>query len=111
DIYKITIQEAMILLTEAWNEVTEKNMAQCWKHTLILPSTTLPNPSPQSASQTEPVFNFLPAIQDPKAWEIMMRFAMTKMGLPEVEAELQGYLHSHYKDTDWVDAFRAVMAA
>ncbi|KIJ26725.1 hypothetical protein M422DRAFT_272186 [Sphaerobolus stellatus SS14] len=106
-----TIREAMILLTEAWNEVTEKTIAHCWKHTLILPGTTLPNLSSQSASQTELLSASLPAIQDPMAWEIMMRFATTDMRLPEAEAELQGYLHGRYKETDWADAFQAVMAA
>jgi hypothetical protein len=95
----------MILLTEAWIEVKEQTIAHCWKHTLILPDTALPNPSPHSASQTKPLCHALPTIQDSRAWEIMMRFATSEMGLPQAEVELQGYLCGHYRDTDWEDAF------
>ncbi|KIJ51658.1 hypothetical protein M422DRAFT_157586 [Sphaerobolus stellatus SS14] len=47
DIYKITIREAMLLIEEAWVQVTTETISHCWKHTLILPTENLiPVPLP-----------------------------------------------------------------
>lgn len=35
DIYKIDLLEAMLLVNEAWSEVSQATIANCWQHTKI----------------------------------------------------------------------------
>ncbi|KIJ48163.1 hypothetical protein M422DRAFT_162816, partial [Sphaerobolus stellatus SS14] len=37
DIYKIPLNEAMLLAKEAWNAVSQETLRNCWKHTQIQP--------------------------------------------------------------------------
>lgn len=48
---------------------------------------------------------------DPVAWNIVHKFATTKISLPNAENKLQALLGKRYIDSDWRPALKAVMDA
>jgi len=111
DIYMINLLEAMLMAKEAWTEVTTDTIAHCWRHTKILPSSagairlvTTPQAPAAKSTTGNPQ-------HDLKAWEIILEFATSDMGLPQAEAKLQAHLGTRFKDGDWRAALKAVMDA
>ncbi|KIJ29372.1 hypothetical protein M422DRAFT_269209 [Sphaerobolus stellatus SS14] len=94
DIYKIVLLEAMMLVKQAWDAVSQDTIIHCWDHTKI---------------QTVALSNN--ALEDPKAWEILHEFAASDMSLPQAEDKLQAYLGDCYKENEWCATFKAVMEA
>ena len=45
DFYEINQYEAMVLAKEAWSQVSAATIANCWKHTQILPQLGQPSPA------------------------------------------------------------------
>ncbi|TFK35609.1 hypothetical protein BDQ12DRAFT_737502 [Crucibulum laeve] len=69
----------MLMVKEAWNEVSPETIRHCWDHTKIqrIPDLT--------TSTSDPPPPACPVIA--KGWEIIREFASTPMGLPEAELE------------------------
>ena len=57
DIFAINQLEAMWLLEEAWNNVKQSTIVNCWRHTSILPSDE-EEPSGSRAHAAEPDIKF-----------------------------------------------------
>ena len=48
DIFKLNILEAMVMMKEAWGEMTSETIENCWRHTKILPELTIQLNQPES---------------------------------------------------------------
>ncbi len=48
----ITVRQALLFIKEAWEEVTQSTIANCWRHTGILPGTTASASSSTASSTT-----------------------------------------------------------
>jgi hypothetical protein len=106
DIYKINLLEAMLMVREAWTEVTTDTIVHCWNHTKIQPSSSAAHVASTAS----------PSIQTPssavtKGWDIIREFATTSITLPEAENRLKEALGVGYVDLDWQPALKAVMDA
>jgi hypothetical protein len=91
------------MVRDAWKKVLPETIANCWKHTGILPPQDPANiPAPPSESLRTRA----------AAWGIVRDFAKTnKYMLPAVEAKLQTMLGNLYVDSDWRPALSAIMNA
>ena len=48
DIFKLNILEAMVMMKEAWEEMTSETIQNCWRHRKILPELTMQLNQPES---------------------------------------------------------------
>ncbi|KAG2159188.1 uncharacterized protein EDB93DRAFT_1325221 [Suillus bovinus] len=71
---------------QAWYTITSETIKHCWDHTEI-------QPDPAVSLDSRPHVN-------PATWNIVHKFATTKMSLPMVENDLKAHLHEHYVDSD-----------
>ncbi|TFK35145.1 hypothetical protein BDQ12DRAFT_688578 [Crucibulum laeve] len=97
----------MLMVREAWEDVSGETIKHCWDHTKIQPihTSTTPNSAAVSISTSTHPMPACPLIT--KGWEIMRAFASTPMGLPEAESRLQAVLGARYIDEDWRPALKA----
>jgi hypothetical protein len=71
----------------------------CWEHTKIIPGKT----QGQTTHDNTPVLSQAQPKspqKDIQASKIILEFAMSDMGLPQVEAKLEAYLGTRYRDSD-----------
>ena len=111
EIYKINLLEAILMVKEAWAQVSSSTIANCWNHTKIQPesnveSTTQPTPAPAPTITSPPMKN-------PKAWDQVRTFATSdgNITLPQAEDGLRNLLGEDYRDTDWQPVLKVVMDA
>jgi hypothetical protein len=99
DIYKLDILEAMVMVRDAWKKVSPETIANCWKHTGILPP---PNPSTPVASPPE-------AVQTrAAAWDVVRDFSRTEnYTLPVTQTSVdQTKVSPHRCPTALLDLYR-----
>lgn len=126
EIYKISLQEAMVMVRNAWNVIEPITITNCWKHTKIQGQVNLKsliwkathghhrNGSTTTTEAMKSGSTTLPptAIADPAAWEIVKEFAAANnISLPQAENNLKAYLGSHYHYEEWKTAFDVVLEA
>ncbi|KIO03181.1 hypothetical protein M404DRAFT_76952, partial [Pisolithus tinctorius Marx 270] len=109
EIYKIDLLEAMMLVTEAWNNVQAVTIKNCWNHTKIQPQvdTNTYSSTPDTATTSYPS-----PMADTRAWMVVRTFAMLEeLPLPNAERQLHDTLGNHYLATDWDPVLKIVMDA
>ncbi|KIJ38374.1 hypothetical protein M422DRAFT_50071 [Sphaerobolus stellatus SS14] len=72
NIYKVSILEAMLLVQEAWDAVSQETIKHCWNHTKIQSMKVQDNK----------------ALGDSKAWDILHELVASDMTLPQAETKL-----------------------
>jgi hypothetical protein len=98
DIWEMNQLESMLMCKAAWRAVSSATIANCWRHTAILP----PKGSVGLVSEPEALA---------AAWEVVVRFASTDMTLPGAEDILKSQLGSQYSAKQWEGPLKAVMDA
>ena len=113
DIFKLNILEAMLMMKEAWEDVSSTTIQNCLKHTKILPaaSNSLDSSMPSESST-------VPDAQPPtestslitQGWGILREFATQDLQLPQIEEQLERLFGQAYDDAMWWPALSAVLA-
>ncbi len=99
DIYKLDLLEAMLMIQDAWTNVTAETIKHCWDHTGIQHHSPS-SPTPESTALTK------------SGWEIIREFAVSStMTLPQAEEKLKATLAGSYNDSDWRPALNCVLEA
>ncbi|KAF8205728.1 hypothetical protein K438DRAFT_1447001, partial [Mycena galopus ATCC 62051] len=102
--FKIDVLSAMWFLTNAWDEVTQSTIANCWTHTHEDMDIDEDSPSLPSTLTIE--------TQNLRAgWDVVLEFATTKMSLPQAEKRLKEILGAGYVASDWKPVLDVVMDA
>ncbi len=102
NIYKMNLLEAMLMVKDAWENVTPETIAHCWDHTGIQKKSAPSVPS----SQTDAVQS-----HTSQGWNVIREFATTPMSLPQAEEKLKAIFGAAYKDADWRQALDCVLEA
>jgi len=106
DIYEMDLLEAMRLIKDSWNQVSQETIKNCWDHTKIqrepLPCIILHRPIVPSAP-AESIYSL--------AWDIVVEFATEDWTLPQTEERLKARLGDKYVASDWVEPLDAVIFA
>ncbi|KIJ08822.1 hypothetical protein PAXINDRAFT_34512, partial [Paxillus involutus ATCC 200175] len=105
DIYKINLLEVMLMVKEAWAEVSAETIKNCWQHAFAIRIPSATSSAPQMDLDNEPT-------ADPAAWDILIAFANgTINSLPEAEKRLTAHLGDRFSFAQWKAAFDEILKA
>lgn len=100
DIWKLNLWQAMNMARDAWNEITETTIRNCWAHTGILPSAA---PATSSSAPNQAASPSSASTED-AAWAFLLEFISNDMTLPQAQHILENLLGSAAKEDPWKKA-------
>ncbi|GAA5993770.1 hypothetical protein JCM10908_006293 [Rhodotorula pacifica] len=110
DIWKINLLAAMKLFVQTWDSILPKTIENCWIHTGIVPE--FPHRALIPVTFKKGARKELPALQDPRAWDVVIKFAAGKGEINDFTTAkelLERVLgSSRYKEDDWSEMLNSI---